>query len=223
MFLIDAPDVGAPAHVQVRHAQTRPPQPQLLPGAGRPRQAAHLHEDQRAADHRAGLAGPPGRVVLLLGMQPGPCPHPHGAVLRILRAQFRGRHWPHGRAGTVKLVPMLQRPSRPRHRRGIRVGIEAAILAQAHQRGGSDAVQIKGELYGVVAGIEDTERHGTAGGHAREQGFDLGRRRGVDVRGAGDALHVHRRSPAVAPEAELADPLIGPPRHHWTPPLWREE
>jgi len=85
MLLIEAPDVGAPAHVQVRRARTRPPQPQLLPGAAWSGQAAHLHEDQRAADDRAGLAGAAGRMVLLLGMQPGPRPSPHGAILRILR------------------------------------------------------------------------------------------------------------------------------------------
>ncbi len=137
-FQVEAAHVGAPQHRQVRSAEALPPQPQHLGWAGVGRDAFDLQADQGAAHDRARPLGPTGGVQLLLGMQPGPGLHVHGAVLVVVLDMNRGQGRPGRRVAGVQLgaVAAWAAALADRNARW-RVGVEAAPRAQPHQdRGG---------------------------------------------------------------------------------------
>src|SRR5215207_6022385 len=81
---IEASHIGPPQDVEVqRPIRTMPPEPQLLRLARLARQAAHLDEDNRPAHDGARLTSAAPRVGVMLGMQPRPGAHTHGAVLLV--------------------------------------------------------------------------------------------------------------------------------------------
>src|SRR5215218_4213261 len=79
---------------------------------------------------RIGSSSPVYVAGLLLGMQPRPGRHGHGAVLLVLAREGGGRGRPGGRVGAVELGPVAARPA---GRAGWRVGVEAAVRPQPHQ------------------------------------------------------------------------------------------
>jgi hypothetical protein len=81
---IEASPRGPPPDVEVqRPIRTMPPGPQLLRLARLAWQAAHLDEDTRPAHDGAPLTRAATRVGVMLGMQPRPGAHTHGAVLLV--------------------------------------------------------------------------------------------------------------------------------------------
>jgi hypothetical protein len=120
-------------------------------------------------------------------------------------------------------VTVLWRTPGAGHRRRIGIGIEAAILAQPDQRGHPHPLQIEGQLHRVVAGVEDKERHRLAGRQPGEQGLNLARRRRVDLRGAGNALHVQGAVQLSRRKPSWLIHCYDHPATTGTPPLWREE
>lgn len=69
--------------------------------------------------------------------------------------QVRGR--PHGGVNEGELSAMALRSAAEAPRAGQRLGIEAAILAQADQERRPHAGQVERQLEGVIAGVEDEE------------------------------------------------------------------
>jgi len=110
-FQIEPADIRPPGQVQVELARARPPQPQHLGRACSSRDALDLHADDRAAHDRSRSAGAMAGVALLLGMQPTPGLHGHGAVLVVLTSQSGGRGRPGGRVGEGELGAMAARPA----------------------------------------------------------------------------------------------------------------
>jgi site-specific DNA recombinase len=209
-FQVEPADVGPPGPVQVGLAGTGPPQPQHLGRAGLDGEALDLHADDGAAHDRPGCAGALARMVVLLGVQPGPAGDGHGAVLVILANQAGGRGGPGGRVGELELGAVPARPADPAGRRWWRVGVEAAVGAQSHQDRRGRLGEVQGELSGVIAGVEHKQRDGPTGGQAPEQRADLAGGGLVGVVQGVQPLGIHRGGPGVAGEAELADPLEGP-------------
>src|SRR4051812_17461697 len=81
---IEASHIGPPQDIEVqRPIRTMPPEPELLWLARLAWQAAHFDEDNRPAHDGARLPSAATRVGMMLGMQPRPGAHPHGAVLLV--------------------------------------------------------------------------------------------------------------------------------------------
>jgi hypothetical protein len=112
-------------------------------------------------------------VALLLGMQPRPRLHGHGAVLVVGGVKDGGRGRPAGRVGAVELGAVAARPASDTRRAWRRVGVEAAVGAQPHQYRHARRSQVEGELGRVVAGVEHKPRHRLAIGQPSEQRADL--------------------------------------------------
>jgi site-specific DNA recombinase len=158
-FQVEPADVRPPRQIEVELAGGGPPQPQHL---RRPRlggDALDLHADDGAAHDRPRPTAAVAGVALLLGMQPTPGRHGHGAVLVVLADQGGGRGRPGGRVGAVELGAVAAWPARLARWRGWRVGVKAAVTAQPHQHRHASLGQVQGELGGVVAGIEHKQRH----------------------------------------------------------------
>jgi hypothetical protein len=161
-------------------------------------------------------------VALLLGMQPVPGLHGHGAVLVVLADQGGGRGRPGGRVGAVELGTVAARPAAlGGTRRWWRVGVEAAVRAQPYQHRHLLLGRVQGELGGVVAAVEDEERHGLAGGQPAKQRVDL-RGGGWSVSSTGrrrastGAVQESRAKPSCAIHWSAQPAMIG-----W-PAEWRE-
>ena len=210
-FQVEPADIGPPRQIQVELAAAGPPQPQHLGRARLGRNALDLHADDGAAHDRPRSSGAVAGVALLLGMQPRPGRHGDGAVLVILADQGGGRDRPGAGVGEGELGAMAAWPAAFRGARlGWWVGVEAAIGSEPYQQRGPLLGQIQGELGGVVAAVEDEQRHRPAGREPRKQRVDL---RGGGVVGVVQRVQprrVHRGGPGVAVEAELGDPLEGP-------------
>jgi site-specific DNA recombinase len=212
-FQVEPAHIGPPRQVQIQlHALwAGPPQPQHL---RRPRSSRHplnLHADDGAAHDRPRPSAAVAGVALLLGMQPAPGRHGHGAVLVVLTGQSGGWGRPGGRIGAVELGAMAARPAALwRTRRWWRVGVEAAVRPQPHQHRHPLGGQVQGELGGVVAAVEHKQRHGPAGGQPAKQRPDLRGGGLVGVLQGVQAAGVHRGGPGVAVKAQLRDPLEGP-------------
>ena len=69
----------------------------------------------------------------------------------------------------------------------------------------------------VVAGVEDEQGRGRGCRSPRHERRDLLDRDGVGVLARMDTAHVERGGPTVAVEAELGQPLVGPPSHDRLP------
>jgi hypothetical protein len=107
-------------------------------------------------------------------------------------------------------------PLRRRHS-GWRVGVEAAVAAEANQDGNREFFHSSSQLGGVVARIEDEQRRWTLGRDAAEQVGDLFHGDNVGVLAWMDAPHIEWGSPAVLREAELGQPLVRPAGHDRLP------
>ena len=158
----------------------------------------------------------------------GPCvPRPGwfwGAACSPPQARTRtGPYWPSSArcsavgAGQVagssqaNLAPWRRgRPAAAVGGRRGRVGVEAAVAPQAHQDGGAGVRQPQRQLERVVAGVEDEQRRRAVGRVMAQEALDLLDGDGLGVLGRVDALHVERRRPALAREAELGEPLVRP-------------
>jgi hypothetical protein len=112
-------------------------------------------------------------MALLLGMQPCPAGDGDGAVLVVVAAKGGSRGRPGGRVGAVELGAMAARPAADARWTWWRVGVEAAIRAQPHHHRHRLRGQVEGELGGVVAAVEDEQRHAPTGVQAANQGADL--------------------------------------------------
>jgi site-specific DNA recombinase len=211
-FQVEPANVGTPGKVQIQLQAlgAGPPQPQHLRRAGLGRNALDLDADDRAANDRPRCAAAVPGMALLLGMQPAPRLHGHGAVLVVLIGQCGGRARPGGRVGAVELGAVAAGPAGGAGWAWWRVGVEAAVRAQPHQHRHLLLGQIEGELGGVVAAIEDEQRHPPAGVQAANQRADLARSGLVGVVGRVQPAGIHRRGPGVPGEAQLADPLERP-------------
>jgi site-specific DNA recombinase len=212
-FQVEPADIRPPDKVQIELVAlwAGPPQPQHL---GRPRldgDPLDLDADDRAAHDRPRSTAAVARMALLLGMQPGPGVHRDGAVLIVLTDQGGGRGRPGGRVGAVELGPVATRPAALGGAlRWWWVGVEAAIRAQPHQHRHGQVREVERQLGGVVAGVEDKQRHRLAGGQPGQQRPDLRGGGLVGVLQGVQAAGIHRGGPRVTVEAELADPLEGP-------------
>jgi site-specific DNA recombinase len=128
-FQVEPADVRPPRQVQVELARAGPPQPQHLRWAGLGGDAFDLHADDGAAHDRPRSSGAMAGVALLLGMQPSPRLHGHGAVLVVLTGKGGGRGRPGGRVGQVELGAVAARPAASAGSAWWRVGVEAAVRA----------------------------------------------------------------------------------------------
>jgi site-specific DNA recombinase len=128
-FQVEPADVGPPGKVQVQLAArgAGPPQPQHLGWAGAGGDALDLDAQDGPAHDRPGPAAAVGGVALLLGMQPAPGVHGHGAVLVVLGHLGRGRVGQVAGSAKANLAPW--RRGRPPGAGWAwwRVGVEAAI------------------------------------------------------------------------------------------------
>jgi len=171
---VEPADVRPPRQVEVEVAGAGPPQPQHLGRARAGGDAFDLDADDRAAHDRSRPAGAVAGVALLLGMQPRPGLHGHGAVLVVLADQGGGRGRPGGRVGTVELGAVAARPTAlGGARRWWWVAVEAAVGAEPHQHGCWSVGEVQGELGRVVAAVEHEHRHRPADGQAAQQRADL--------------------------------------------------
>jgi site-specific DNA recombinase len=209
-FQVEPPNVGTPGQVQVQVARASPPRPQHLRRARLGGDPLDLDADDGAAHDRAGLAGAVAGVALLLGVQPSPRLHGDGAVLVVLAAQGGGRGGPGGRVGEGELGAVAAWPARAAGWPWWRVGVEAAVRPQPHQHRYLLLGQVEGELRGVVAAVEDEQRHAPAGVQATNQRADLAGGGLVGVVQRVQPAGVHRGGPGVAVEADVGDPLVGP-------------
>jgi site-specific DNA recombinase len=162
-FQVEPAHVRMPGQVQVELAGSGPPQPQHLRRARARRDPLDLHADDGAAHDRSWPAAAVAGVALLLGMQPAPGLHGHGAVLVVLAGQGGGRGRPGSRIGAVELGAVAARPARAARGPRWRIGVEVAVRPQPHQHRHPLLGQVQGELGGVVAAVEDEQRHGLAG------------------------------------------------------------
>ena len=93
----------------------------------------------------------------------------------------------------------------------VRVGGEAAITAQPDQDRRLGIPEAQCQLDRVVAGVEDKEGNGgITGGEPTDTSFDLLNGHSMGILGRMDPLNVERSRPAIASEAELGEPLVGP-------------
>jgi hypothetical protein len=123
-FQVEPADIRPPDQVQVGGAGAGPPQPQHLGWASLGRDPLHLHAHQGATGDRPGRSGAPARVVVLLGMQPGPRGDGHGAVLVVAGDQQVGGRRPGGRVDALELGAVAARPAGGARRAWWRVGVK---------------------------------------------------------------------------------------------------
>jgi hypothetical protein len=169
-----------------------------------------LDAQDGAAHDRPRPTGAVAGMALLLGMQPGPRLHGDGAVLVVLADQGGGRGGPAGRVGAVELGTVAAGPADLAGWRRWRVGVEAAVRSQPHQHRHPLLGQVEGELGGVVAGVEDEQRHWPAGGQPAKQHTDLRSGGLVGVVQGMQPLGIDRGGPGVPREAQPRDPLERP-------------
>src|SRR6266511_4414807 len=122
---VEPADVRPPRQIEVELAGGGPPQPQHLRWARLGGDAFDLDADDGAAHDRPRPTGAVAGMALLLGMQPTPGLHGHGAVLVVLADQGGGRDRPGGRVGAVELGAVAARPTRAARRPWWWVGVEA--------------------------------------------------------------------------------------------------
>src|SRR5215216_7471150 len=122
---VEPADIGPPGQVQVELVGAGPPQPQHLRWAGAGRDALDLDAEDGAAHDRPRSAAAVAGVALLLGVQPAPGRHGHGAVLVVLADQGGGRGRPGGWVGAVELGAVAARAAGSARRAWWRVGVEA--------------------------------------------------------------------------------------------------
>src|SRR5215217_898647 len=110
-FQVEPADVGPPGQVQIELVArgAGPPQPQHLGWARAGRDPLDLHADDGPAHDRARPAGAVAGVAVLLGMQPGPGLHGHGAVLGVGGHVGGGRGGPGSRVGEGELGAVAAR------------------------------------------------------------------------------------------------------------------
>jgi hypothetical protein len=149
-------------------------------------------------------------VAPLLGMQPAPGGHGDGAVLVIGGGMAGGRGGPGGRVGEGELGAVAARPASSAGWAWGRIGVEAAVRSQPHQHRDPLLGQVEAELGGVVAGIEDNQRHAPARVQPVKQRPDLRGGGLIGVVQGMQPLGIYRGGPGVAVKAQLGDPLPGP-------------
>jgi site-specific DNA recombinase len=112
-FQVDPATVGPPGQVQIQLAAcgAGPPQPQHLRRARAGRDPLDLDAQDGAAHDRPRSSGAMAGMALLLGMQPRPGGHGHGAVLVVDGGKGGGRGRPGGRVGAAELGAMAARPA----------------------------------------------------------------------------------------------------------------
>jgi len=96
--------------------------------------------------------------------------------------------------------------------RGVGIGVEATVLAQAHQGRHARLAQVKRQLHRVIAGVEDEQGDRAVGGQGARPLFDLRRRHAVRVLAGAHAPHIEGRRPAIAGQAQVVEPRVGPTR-----------
>ncbi len=161
-------------------------------------------------------------------MQARPSPHAPLSVLLVVHDQFAVWRRPGLRPGAVELAPVAAWAPRWSGCGRVGVGIEAATGTQPdehggtsmaarawrHGHGGTGIAQDLRHLNRIVASLEDKPGQWTVSRKALEQGGD---RLGGDHVAVGvrfQASHADWRSPALANQAELGDPVIRPARDH---------
>jgi site-specific DNA recombinase len=167
-FQVEPADVGAPHQIQIQlmACGAGPPQPQHLRRSRAGGHALDLDAEDGAAHDRPRPTAAVARMALLLGMQPRPGRHGHGAVLVVPADQGGGRDRPGRRVSTVELGAVAPWSAGLAGWRGWRVGVEATVGAQPHQYRHVRRGQVEGELGGVVAAVEHKQRQGLAGSRA---------------------------------------------------------
>src|SRR3954453_13012431 len=126
---VEAVDVRAPEHGQIRRPRPAPPQPQPRGKAGLPRQPLDLDQHEGPTDRGQGAPTALLGMVLALGMHAGPGAHPHGAVLRVLLLVLRSGRPPRALIGAGELRPVSPGAPPPPVGAGRWVRIEAAPAA----------------------------------------------------------------------------------------------
>jgi len=205
--------IGSPEHGQVRVARSTPPQPQAFGDAGLAGQVLHFDQDQGAADHGFRAVAAFGRVVLGLGVHARPGAHLHPTILCVLLGVLIGGCPPGARVGAGELPAVLAWSPYLRPSRWGRIGIQAPVTPQPHQHRDPLAIdfrQLAGKRRRVIAGIEDAQWDGTAGGQVLHQLPDLRSGHRVGVATSRHALYIQRRGPTVMGQAHLRQPRVGP-------------
>jgi site-specific DNA recombinase len=112
-FQVEPATVGPPGQVQIQLAAcgAGPPQPQHLRRARAGRDPLDLDAQDGAAHDRPRSSAAMAGMALLLGMQPRPGGHGHGAVLVVDGGKGGGRGRPGGRVGAAELGAMAARPA----------------------------------------------------------------------------------------------------------------
>jgi hypothetical protein len=159
MLQIEAPDIGTPEPIQIRHPRSGPPQPEELCRVRASRQAADLDQDDGAAHDGPRLTRAATGMILLLGVQLRPGAYAHSPVLLILGAVLGGRYRPGRRMLAGKLGAVFAgTPAFGHWCRRRRVGVKTAVGAEADQDSNGKLRHSLGQLYGVVTRIKDEQR-----------------------------------------------------------------
>jgi len=104
-------------------------------------------------------------------------------------------------------------PRRPPGALGRRwIAIEAAAGAQPHQERSPAITESLLQLRRIVASVKDEQGRRPLGGEALEDASDLVDSNGMGILGRMHRTHVEESSPTIVREAELSEPLVGPPR-----------
>jgi hypothetical protein len=93
-----------------------------------------------------------------------------------------------------------------------RIAVEAAPGAQPNEEGSPSVAESLLQLHWIVASVEDEQGLRILAGEVLNYAGNLGNGNDVGVRGRMHPPHVERGRPTVALEAELREPLVGPPR-----------
>jgi hypothetical protein len=91
------------------------------------------------------------------------------------------------------------------------IAIEAAPGAQPHQESSPAITESLLQLRRIVAGVEDEQGLRPLAGEALEYTSDLVDGKRISVLDRMHPPHVEGSRPAIALEAELSEPLVGPP------------
>ena len=206
-------DVGPPQQVQVRLSRSGPPQPEAVRGFGRA--GTRLTSTRTTVPRTIGrvLRVPRPGMILLLRMQPGPGAHPHRAVLFILGDVLGGRCGPGRRSLHSNLAPACA--ADPPWATALR----AADRRRSSGRCAGEREWRRGPAPNPASIVPNRSRHRRRTGPRPRHGrrltkpwicstatalaFSAGWTRRTSERGA----------PAIAREAELGQPLVGPPGH----------
>jgi len=136
----------------------------------------------------------------------------HPAVLVILNQVLGRRRWTGGRVRAGERVTVAARPNGRGDGRGVGIGLEAAVLAPAHEGRHARLAQVQRPLHWVIAGVEDEQGHPPVGGQVAHQVWT----RAAATLFASSPGRMRCTScvvSVIACQAELIDLLIGPARH----------